>query len=73
LSIARKAALAEMLEKSSGFALLEPPEQKNVQPSNSAELLPGMTIKSGKIRIILAEGIGREQLAAVLGVMVNAE
>lgn len=53
--------------------MLEPPEQKNVQPSNSAELLPGMTIKSGKIRIILAEGIGREQLAAVLGVMVNAE
>lgn len=72
-AIARKAALAEMPERPSGFALLEPPEQRNDPAASSPELLPGMPIESGKIRITLAEGIRREQLAAVLGVITDAE
>lgn len=72
-SIARKVALAEMPEKPSGFALLDPPEQKDVQAVSSPKLLPGMTIESGKFRISLSDGISKEQLAAVLGVIADAE
>lgn len=72
-SIARKAALAEMPEKSSGFALLEPPKHGNVLDVSSPEPLPTMIIDTGKFRISLAEGIRKEQLAAVLGVIANAE
>lgn len=72
-SIARKAALAEMPEKSSGFALLEPPKHGNVLDVSSPEPLPSMIIDIGKFRISLAEGIRKEQLAAVLGVIANAE
>lgn len=72
-SIARKAALAETPEKSSGFALLEPPKHGNVLDVSSPEPLPTMIIDTGKFRISLAEGIRKEQLAAVLGVIANAE
>ena len=67
-SIARKNALAAMPENTSGFALLETPT-----PGFSQDRLPGITIELGNIRLSLADGIRKEQFAAVLEVITHVE
>lgn len=69
-SIARKNALAAMPEKAPGFALLEPPKQESAAPGDT---LPGITIELGNIRLSLADGVRKEQLAAVLEVITHVE
>ena len=72
-SIARKNALAAMPENTPGFALLEVPKQEPAITDFSQEPLPGITIELGNIRISLADGIRKEQLAAVLEVITHVE
>lgn len=69
-SIARKNALAAMSEKAPGFALLEPPKQES---ATLGDTLLGITIEFGNIRLSLADGIRKEQLAAVLEVITHVE
>ena len=69
-SIARKNALAAMPENTSGFALLEPPKHESATPGDT---LPGVTIELGNIRLSLADGIRKEQLAAVLEAITHVE
>lgn len=73
LSIDRKNALAAMPENTSGFALLEEPKQEPATTGFSQDQLPGITIELGNIRISLADGIRKEQLAAVLEVITHVE
>lgn len=70
-SIARKNALAAMPENTPGFALLEPPKQESATPGG--DTLPGITIELGNIRLSLADGTRKEQLAAVLEVITHVE
>lgn len=72
-SIARKNALAAMPENTSGFALLETPKQESATPGFSQDRLPGITIELGNIRLSLADGIRKEQFAAVLDVITHVE
>lgn len=72
-SIARKNALAAMPENIPGFALLEPPKQESAPPGFSRDQLPGITIELGNIRLSFADGIRKEQLAAVLEVVPHIE
>lgn len=72
-SIARKNALAAMPENTPGFALLEPPKQESATPGFSQDQLSGITIELGNIRLSLADGIRKEQLAAVLEVIIHVE
>lgn len=59
-----------MPENTPGFALLEPPKQELATPGDT---LPGVTIELGNIRLSLADGIRKEQLAAVLEVITHVE
>ena len=72
-SIARKNALAAMPENTPGFALLEAPKQESAIPGSSQDPLPSITIELGNIRLSLANGIRKEQLAAVLEVITHVE
>lgn len=58
-----------MPENTSGFALLEEPKQEPATTGFSQGQLLGITIELGNIRISLADGIRKEQLAAVLEVI----
>lgn len=68
-----KNALAAMPENTFGFALLEEPKQKPATTGFSQDQLPGITIEFGNIRISLADGIRKEQFAAVLEVITHVE
>ena len=72
-SIARKNALAAMPENTPGFALLEAPKQESAIHGSSQDPLPSITIELGNIRLSLANGIRKEQLAAVLEVITHVE
>ena len=72
-SIARKNALAAIPENTPGFTLLEAPKQESAIPGSSQDPLPSITIELGNIRLSLANGIRKEQLAAVLEVITHVE
>lgn len=72
-SIARKNALVAMPENIPGFALFEPQKQESAPLGFSQDQLPGITIELGNIRLSFADGIQKEQLAAVLEVITHIE